>query len=307
MTEAVIAATGTRRSAEALNASSGPQPPKQKPDLEVTVRKQAASGALKAFAWGMLTFVGTLVGVLALWVGVLALFNISPLIAKGPVDVWNYLFTVPAAEANRELMFGNLAVTLGHSVIGFVSGLVVAILGASLFQLSKGAEHALMPVAMLLRSVPLIAMAPVIIMIFGRDIATVAVIGGIVVLFPALVNISFGLKSASAQMNDLVEVYGGGAWAKLRKVAMPSSLPAFFAAVRISVPGAITGALLAEWLAVGGGIGGSIAGYIPQAQFSALWTSVVLVTAVSLILYNVIQIVEDVVLARMGMHSQKGV
>jgi ABC-type nitrate/sulfonate/bicarbonate transport system permease component len=88
---------------------------------------------------------------------------------------------------------------------------------------------------------------------------------------------------------------------------MPSSLPAFFAAVRISVPGAITGALLAEWLAVGGGIGGSIAGYIPQAQFSALWTSVVLVTAVSLILYNVIQIVEDVVLARMGMHSQKGV
>ncbi len=307
MTEAAIAATGTRQSAEALNASSGPQPPTQKPDLEVTVRKQAASGALKAFAWGMATFIGTLVGVLALWVGVLALFNISPLIAKGPVDVWNYLFTVPAAEANRELMFGNLAVTLGHSVIGFVSGLVVAILGASLFQLSKGAEHALMPVAMLLRSVPLIAMAPVIIMIFGCDIATVAVIGGIVVLFPALVNISFGLKSASAQMNDLVEVYGGGSWAKLRKVAMPSSLPAFFAAVRISVPGAITGALLAEWLAVGGGIGGSIAGYIPQAQFSALWTSVVLVTAVSLILYNVIQIVEDVVLARMGMHSQKGV
>jgi ABC-type nitrate/sulfonate/bicarbonate transport system permease component len=164
-----------------------------------------------------------------------------------------------------------------------------------------------MPVAMLLRSVPLIAMAPVIIMIFGRDIATVAVIGGIVVLFPALVNISFGLKSASAQMNDLVEVYGGGSWAKLRKIAMPSSLPAFFAAVRISVPGAITGALLAEWLAVGGGIGGSIAGYIPQAQFSALWTSVVLVTIVSLVLYNVIQIVENVVLARMGMRAQTGI
>ncbi|MDQ1205329.1 ABC transporter permease [Microbacterium sp. SORGH_AS_0862] len=307
MTEAAVAATGTRQSAETMNAPSGPQPPAQKPDIQVTVRKQVASGALKAFGWGMVTFVGTLVGVLALWVGVLALLNVSPMIAKGPIDVWNYLFTLPAAEANRELMFGNLAVTLGHSLIGFVSGLVVAILGASIFQLSKGIEHALMPVAMLLRSVPLIAMAPVIIMIFGRDIATVAVIGGIVVLFPALVNISFGLKSASAQMNDLVEVYGGGSWAKLRKIAMPSSLPAFFAAVRISVPGAITGALLAEWLAVGGGIGGSIAGYIPQAQFSALWTSVVLVTIVSLVLYNVIQIVENVVLARMGMRAQTGI
>lgn len=276
-------------------------------DLTRQVRRQATRGVLRALGWSLLTFLLTLVAVLVLWVGILWVFQISPLIAKGPVDVWNYLVTVPAAAANRAMIAGNLAITLGHAVIGFVAGLIVAIVGAAIFQLSRGAEHALMPVAMLLRSVPLIAMAPVIVMIFGRDFWTVAVIGGIVVLFPALVNISFGLKSTSAQMNDLVEVYGGGAWTKLRKVAMPSSLPAFFAAVRISVPGAITGALLAEWLAVGSGIGGTIGGFIPQAQFAALWTSVVAVTAVSLVLYNVVQIVEDVVLARMGMHPQKSV
>ncbi|GAA1704107.1 ABC transporter permease [Microbacterium sediminicola] len=275
--------------------------------MQATIRKQAATGALKALLWGLFTFAMTIISVLVLWVGVLWVFQISPLIAKGPVDVWNYLFTVPSAATNRETIWNNLLVTLGDAVIGFVAGLVVAILGAVVFQLNKGVEHALMPVAMLLRSVPLIAMAPVIILIFGRDFWTVAVIGGIVVLFPALVNISFGLRSASPQMNDLVEVYGGGSWKKLLTVAVPISLPAFFAAVRISVPGAITGALLAEWLAVGGGIGGSIAGYVPQAQFAALWTSVVAVTAVSLILYNVIQIVEDVVLARMGMHPQKGI
>ncbi|SDG45964.1 ABC transporter permease [Microbacterium pygmaeum] len=276
-------------------------------DLSRDVRRAATRGVLKALGWSVLTFLLTLVAAVGLWVGVIWVFQISPLIAKGPIDVWNYFFTVPAAAANQALILGNLAVTLGHAAIGFIAGLVAAILGAALFQLSKGAEHALMPVAMLLRSVPLIAMAPVIIMIFGRDLWTVAVIGGIVVLFPALVNISFGLKSASTQMNDLVDVYGGGSMTKLRKIAMPSSLPAFFAAVRISVPGAITGALLAEWLAVGGGIGGSIGGFIPQAQFTALWASVVAVTAVSLILYNIIQIVEDVVLARMGMHPQKGV
>jgi len=273
-------------------------------DVGARLRRERTRRVLSAGGWGLLTFLLTLLTVGILWVGVLWLSGVSPLIAKGPVDVWRYLFVVPAAAANRELILGNLAVTLGHSAIGFAAGLVVALLGAAAFQLSRGVEHALMPVAMLLRSVPLIAMAPVIIMIFGRDLWTVAVIGGIVVLFPALVNISFGLKSASAQMNDLVEVYGGGAWAKLRKVAMPASLPAFFAAVRISVPGAITGALLAEWLAVGGGIGGSIGGFIPQAQFTALWTSVVVVTVVSLLLYNVIQIVEDVVLARMGMRPQ---
>lgn len=275
-------------------------------DLTQQVRRDATRTVLRALRSSVIKFALTLVAVLALWVGLLAVLQISPMIAKGPLDVWNFLFTVPAAEANRELISTNLGVTLVHSGIGFVSGLVIAMLTALVFQLSKGVEHTIMPAALLLRSVPLIAMAPVIVMIFGRGTGAVAVIGGIVVLFPALVTISFGLKSAATHMNDLIAVYGGGTVSTLRLVAVPSSLPAFFAAVRISVPGAITGALLAEWLAVGTGIGGSIGGFIPQAQFSALWASVVAVTAVSLVLYNVVQIVENVVLARMGMTPQKG-
>lgn len=271
-------------------------------ELRREVRAESIRSVLRALGSSILTFVVTIAAVLVLWVGVLWVFDVSPYIAKGPLDVYDFLFTVPDAAANRAEIGGNLAVTLGDALIGFAAGLAVALLGAIVFQLSKGAEHALMPVAMLLRSVPLVAMAPVIIMIFGRDDWSVAVIGGIVVLFPALVSIAFGLKSASPQMNDVITVYGGSAWTALRKVALPSSLPSFFAAVRISVPGAITGALLAEWLATGEGIGGAVGGYIAQAQFSALWASVVVVTAVSLVLYNLVQIVENVVLARMGMH-----
>ena len=276
-------------------------------ELRREVRAESMRSVFRALGTSIITFLVTIVSVLVLWVGVLWVFGVSPYIAKGPVDVWNHLFTVPDAAANRAEIGGNLVVTLGDAFIGFVAGLTVALLGAIVFQLSKGIEHALMPVAMLLRSVPLVAMAPVIIMIFGRDAWSVAVIGGIVVLFPALVSIAFGLASASPQMHDVVTVYGGTPWTGLRKVALPSSLPSFFAAVRISVPGAITGALLAEWLATGEGIGGAIGGYIAQAQFSALWASVVVVTAVSLVLYNLVQIVENVVLARMGMHPDKRV
>ncbi|WP_395245981.1 ABC transporter permease [Agromyces sp. MMS24-K17] len=274
-------------------------------DLRREIRAETTRNMLRALGTSVLTFALTLVAVIVLWAGVLWVFGVSPYIAKGPADVWAWLVTDPEAAAHREEVGGNLAVTLGHAAIGFVAGLVAALAGAIAFQLSKGVEHALMPIAMLLRSVPLVALAPVIIMIFGRDLWTVAVMGGIVVLFPALVSIAFGLKSASPQMHDVVAVYGGGNWTALRKVALPSSSPAFFAAVRISVPGAITGALLAEWLAVGSGIGGVIGSYIAQAQFNALWASVVAVTAVSLVLYNLVQIVENVVLARMGMHPEK--
>ncbi|WP_458040250.1 MULTISPECIES: ABC transporter permease [Bacteria] len=281
-----------------------PGAPEQLAKLEREMRREVRMSTLAALGRSVLTFVFTIVAVLVLWVGSLWVFQISPYVGKGPVDVWNFLVTVPNAEANREQLFGQLWVTLGHSVVGFAAGLFVALVVAMIFQLSKGVEHALMPMAMLLRSVPLVAMAPVIILIFGREFASVAVIGGIVVLFPALVNIVFGLKSASPQMNDLVTVYGGTSWTRLRKVALPSSLPEFFAAVRISVPGAITGALLAEWLAVGGGIGGAVGGYVAAAQFSAVWTAVVLVTGAALVLYNIVQILESVALARMGMGNR---
>jgi ABC-type nitrate/sulfonate/bicarbonate transport system permease component len=278
-----------------------PKAAEQASTLNAEIRRETRRSTLRALSRSLLTFLLTIVAVIVIWVGALWLFQVSAYVGKGPIDVYNFLFTLPNAEANRAQLFGQLGVTLGHSAVGFAAGLVVALLAAIVFQLSKGVEQALMPLAMLLRSVPLVAMAPVIILIFGREFASVAVIGGIVVLFPALVNIVFGLKSASPQMNDLISVYGGTAWTRLRKIALPSSLPEFFAAVRISVPGAITGALLAEWLAVGGGIGGAVGGYVAGAQFSALWTAVVLVTGTALILYNLVQIVESVVLARMGM------
>jgi ABC-type nitrate/sulfonate/bicarbonate transport system permease component len=276
-------------------------------ELADAIRLEARKATLKALGSSLLTFTLTIVTVLVIWQGAIWALDLSPYIAKGPVDVWQFFFVDEDAAANREEIMSNLAVTLSDAAIGFSAGLLLALLGAIGFRLSKGFEQAVMPVALLLRSVPLIAFAPVIIMIFGREYATVAVMGGIVVLFPALVSIAFGLQQASPQMLELVEVYGGNPLKQLTKVALPASLPAFFAAVRVSVPGAITGALLAEWLATGGGIGGVINGYSTAAKFDELWASVVVVTGVSLVLYNVVQTVENTVLARMGMHPSKRV
>jgi ABC-type nitrate/sulfonate/bicarbonate transport system permease component len=275
-------------------------------DVRRQIRREAARSVLRAVGRALLTFALTLVVVVTLWVAVIELFGISSYVAKGPVDVWEYLVTDDDAAEHRSLLMGELGISLADAFVGFLAGLVVALLGAAAFRLSRGVEQALMPIAMLLRSVPLVAMAPLIILIFGRDVATVAVVAGIVVLFPALVTIVFGLHSASPDMLDVVAVYGGSQWTALRKVALPASLPSFFAAVRISVPGALTGALLAEWLATGDGLGSAIQTAYSQVQFSLVWSAVVIVTGVSLVLYNVVQVVETVVLARMGMSVPQG-
>lgn len=238
--------------------------------------------------------------VLVVWVAFLELLDVSPFVGKGPLDVWAYLVTEDEAVENRAQVVDLLMTTLADAALGFVAGMVAAVVLACAIVLSRSAQSTIMPVAMLLRSVPLIAMTPVISMVFGRGTVTVAVIAGIVVLFPALVTIVFGLRSTSAQLHDVVAVYGGSTWARLRTVDLPSALPSFFAAVRISVPGAITGALIAEWLATGQGIGYGVVSALGRAQNTTVWALVVVITLVSLALYTLAQVLEALVLDRMG-------
>ena len=206
----------------------------------------------------------------------------------------------PGAAANRALVLGQLGRTLLDAGMGFSAGMLAALTAACLFTLFRGVEHALMPLAMLLRSVPLVALAPMIILVFGRQEAAVAAMGGIVVFFPALVTIVFGLRSASPAMLEVVHVYGGSRLDAFRKVAMPSAAPAFFTALRVSIPGALTGALLAEWLATGQGIGYGIVSAVSRARYDQVWAGVVMATLASILLYAVVSAAEAVVKRRAG-------
>ncbi|MGA6127483.1 MULTISPECIES: ABC transporter permease [unclassified Microbacterium] len=248
----------------------------------------------------------TLAVLLLLWQAAVSFTGISPFVAKGPLDVWGFLFTDEDAAEHRDQMFPLVAVTLADAAIGFVVGMSVAIVAAILFSLSRSIEAGVMPLVLLLRTIPLVAIAPVIILVTGRGTpASVAVIGTIVVLFPALANVLFGLSRASQQSVDVVRVFGGGRFTTLRKVNLPGALPSVFAAARVSVPGAVTGALLAEWLSTGTGIGGSILKFNAQAQFTQVWASIALITVITLVLYNLVQILENVALTRMGMTGSR--
>ena len=269
------------------------------------VRREASRQVLRALGRSLLTFGLTLVVVLVLWTGAIELFGISSYVAKGPTDVWAYLVTDDDAGEHVARLRDDLGVSLVHAFTGFVAGLVVALLGATAFRLSRGVEHALMPIAMLLRSVPLVAMAPVLLLIFGQGRLGVATIGAIVVLFPALVNIVLGLRSASPLALDLVKVNGGGELKALLLVRVPSALPAFFASVRISVPGAIVGAMLAEWLSGFTGLGGILNAYKGRGNFSGVWAIVVVSVVTSIVGYAVAAVVEAAALAAWGPDAGK--
>jgi ABC-type nitrate/sulfonate/bicarbonate transport system permease component len=169
---------------------------------------------------------------------------------------------------------------------------------AVLFTLARPLEFMFLPIAMLVRTIPLLAMAPVIYLIFGNGVVTAAFIGGVVVFFPLLVNLTVGFASVSPQAVDLIRAYGGSRWTVMRKAAIPAALPHFFASMRIAVPGAITGAMLYEWLFTYQGMGAAITSAKNQSDYGEMWAIVVVVTVVSIILYTVVALIEAAVLLK---------
>src|SRR6185312_16674182 len=208
--------------------------------------------------------------------------------------------TTLTAEAAPAESFGALGATLANATIGFVFGMVAATAIAIGFVLWQPFELAFMPIAMLLRSVPLVAMAPVLLLVFGQGKLGIAVIAGIVVLFPALVNIVLGLASAPRAALDLVRVNGGSPFSALLRVRIPAALPQFLASARISIPGAIVGSMLAEWLVGFEGMGGVLSGYKGQGNYGGVWTVVAMALLVSIVLYEAFAVVEAALLARWG-------
>ncbi len=265
-------------------------------DVTTAVGQQvvAESGAGRTRNAGVaaLAFLASLLIVGAVWWGSFLIADLSPYFAKTPADVWAFLVTDADAALNRESVFGGLWITLRDAGVGYLIGTVLACAIALLIVRSQFAERIIMPVAVVLRSVPLVALTPLLALIFGRGLLGVTVIVTLVTFFPTLVNVTTALRGAPELAADVVRSMGGSSGLVVRKVRLPYALPAVFASARIAVPGAIAGATLAEWLATGEGLGSMLVRDYAASRFDSLWSGTVVLLIVSVLLYTLISVVE---------------
>jgi ABC-type nitrate/sulfonate/bicarbonate transport system permease component len=246
----------------------------------------------------LLSWAISLAVVLGAWQLFLVVFNVNSFIGRGPLDVWHYLTTGADAADARSRLWDNSVTTLLDAFIGLGAGTLAAIFFAILFNLRRSVEQSFMPIAMVLRSVPLVAMTPLIALVFGRGLMCVTIVAGIVTFFPTLVNMTLALRATPQASIDLGRAYGASRFTMLRKLQIPSSLPALFASLRVSAPLALVGAVLAEFLVTGTGLGYLIETSMTSSVYDQLWAGVALITLYSTVLYTAISGVEKMVLAR---------
>lgn len=191
-------------------------------------------------------------GVLFCWWAVVAGLHVRPFIAPSPMLVLRSLIT------NRLLLLNNLIPTAVEAVGGFLIGNLAAILVAALFVHIEPLRKILFPVAVLFNSIPVVAKAPILVLILGSGLAPKVTIAAFVCFFPTLVNMLEGLSSVDPQVLELMSILSATRSQIFFKVRLYNALPYLFSSLRIAASMAVIGAVVGEWIGSTTGIGALI-------------------------------------------------
>jgi ABC-type nitrate/sulfonate/bicarbonate transport system permease component len=213
----------------------------------------------------------------------------------------SYLLPTPSAVLHklldeRVLIAQHLGVTSVEALGGFAGGVLAALVVSILFVYVRPVERGLFPLAIVLQTVPVVVIAPILIIAFGNGLIPKAVIAGIISFFPALVNLTRGLNSVDPLLLDLFATYYAPSWKVLLKLRLPASLPFLFSALRIASANCFIGALVAEWIGAERGIGYLIQIRMYQLNIESLYASVAASSAAAVLFFGLIALVERITL-----------
>ncbi|MEJ6388787.1 ABC transporter permease [Gymnodinialimonas ulvae] len=238
----------------------------------------------------------TTAAIVAIWWGGLEALNLSRFFAKRPDDLIDALFFAPDAAQTRGALTNALSETFVFLVPGYLAGLVAGAALAMALVLAPTLANTAMPLAIALRSVPIITTAPLVVLLLGRGAVGTVTLIAIMVFFPTLIACVHGLRQAPGRATDVMRSYAATPTAILRYVRIPAMLPALFAAARINVPASILAVTVVEWLATGSGLGALMALSASLSDYDMLWSAVVLTTVIAVVGYGIVGLIERRVL-----------
>ena len=178
-------------------------------------------------------------------------------------DVPTYLVPAPSVVLDRLAgdiwyFLGHGAVTLAEALAGFALGTVVALAGAVLMTQSRYIERSLLPLAILVKVTPVVAVAPLFVIWFGFGPAPKVLIVALITFFPVLVNAVTGFRSVDRGAMNFLRSVRASRREIFLKLRAPSAMPYLFSAFRVSVPLAVIGAVIGEWFSADRGLGSVI-------------------------------------------------
>jgi NitT/TauT family transport system permease protein len=248
--------------------------------------------------------VGALVGVTVVWYAVsyLALAPTQRFLLPPPHEVYGEVL------GNARVM-GPMTAALGRTFGVTVLGLVIAVVGGIAYAVVMSqwriAERVLYPYAVILQTIPILALVPLIGIWLGYGFPARVVVCVIIAIFPMIANTLFGLQSATAAAHDLLTLNKATRWQRLWKLQFPAAVPAIFTGLRNAAGLAVIGAIVGDYFFQQGavGIGGLLRVYTERLQMDALLTAVTLTALFGVLVFSVFAVLDRAVVGRWYGHA----
>lgn len=232
----------------------------------------------------------TLIVIILLWEGLTNGFRIPAYILPDPVQV------VQAFFGDFPLIMYHAAFTLSEGAIGIGISIVLSVLMAICMDRFTAVRKALYPILVISQTIPVMAIAPLLIIWFGFGMTPKVLLIVIMCFFPITVNLTDGFEQIDPDSLNMFRVWKASGWQIYRHLKIPSALPYFFSGLRISVTWMLMAAILSEWLGSERGIGVYMLRAKQSYALDKVFAAVIFVVIVSLILIGILSLIRKKVI-----------
>lgn len=228
-----------------------------------------------------------LLGILGLsWEASVHYFKIPSYILPGPWKILKVMWQ------RMDLLAAHALVTLTEIGLGFWLALVVGLTLAVLIHSSRIIERSFLPLIISSQTIPVFAIAPLLILWFGYGIGSKVVMTAIIVFFPIVINTVEGLKAADPDTLALLKILEASPGQMFFKVRVPQSLPFVFSGIKIGVAVSVIGAVIGEWVGAREGLGYLMIHANAQLQVELVFASIFWLSILGMGLYGLVVVVE---------------
>ncbi|HYH53689.1 MAG TPA: ABC transporter permease [Solirubrobacterales bacterium] len=219
--------------------------------------------------------------------GVLAdVFGLEEFLVPSPAEIGQALWE------NRSLLAENTWVTLQEILLGFACALLAGVAFATAMHFSGFVLRSTYPLVIASQTIPIIAIAPILVIWFGFGIVPKILVVALVCFFPITVATLNGLSSVDPEAPKLMRTLYASRWQVFWRVSIPTALPYLFTGIKISIVFAPIAALFGEWTGASSGLGHQILQDNAQLEIARLFAAVAILSAIGLALFGVIALAE---------------
>ena len=228
----------------------------------------------------------TTIGFFLIWEIFISLFSIPEFLLPRPTDIFLNLI-----NSIDSLMY-HFSITFFEATMGFILAVIIALNLSIIFELSAFTKKSFYPYVIIIRIVPIIAIAPFLILWFGNGIVSKIITSSIMSVFFVIVSLSKGFSEIESDYLDLMKSFSASKWQVLKKLKIPNSLPYLFSGLKMAIATSIAGAVVAEFVGSNNGLGHIILINFYYLKTTQMFAALFLLFIGGIILFNFITFIE---------------